>query len=129
MSGQKRRTNIAALLGRWGQRVLIIDWDLEAPGLERFFGPRVRGFRTNTPGLVDMIGAFSQKQELDWHTCLLKAAIPQGKSIDILHAGQADEGYVERLNSIDWEKLFELGTLKVFCTVIVHIHFKNLDSF
>jgi len=26
--------NVAALLARWGRRVLIIDWDLEAPGIE-----------------------------------------------------------------------------------------------
>lgn len=31
--------NIAALLGRWGFRVLCVDWDLEAPGLEDFFKP------------------------------------------------------------------------------------------
>jgi len=28
--------NIAVLLARWGHRVLTIDWDLEAPGLERY---------------------------------------------------------------------------------------------
>ena len=49
--------NVAALLARWGQRVLVIDWDLEAPGLERFFGARVYGSRRDVPGLVDLIVA------------------------------------------------------------------------
>ena len=29
--------NIAALLAKWGKRVLLVDWDLEAPGIEHFF--------------------------------------------------------------------------------------------
>src|SRR5512134_20337 len=29
--------NVAALLAKWGRRVLVVDWDLEAPGLERYF--------------------------------------------------------------------------------------------
>ena len=29
--------NVATLLSKWGKRVLMIDWDLEAPGLENFF--------------------------------------------------------------------------------------------
>ena len=29
--------NIAALIAKWGKQVLIIDWDLEAPGLENFY--------------------------------------------------------------------------------------------
>ena len=29
--------NIAVLLARLGKDVLVIDWDLEAPGLEKFF--------------------------------------------------------------------------------------------
>lgn len=37
--------NIAALLGKWGYRVLCIDWDLEAPGLHQYFstflGPKL----------------------------------------------------------------------------------------
>lgn len=29
--------NVAALLARDGKRVLVVDWDLEAPGLEKYF--------------------------------------------------------------------------------------------
>ena len=31
--------NVAALLARWGYKVLCIDWDLEAPGLPEYFRP------------------------------------------------------------------------------------------
>jgi MinD-like ATPase involved in chromosome partitioning or flagellar assembly len=33
--------NMAVILTRWGKRVLIVDWDLEAPGLEYFFCNRI----------------------------------------------------------------------------------------
>lgn len=29
--------NVAVLLGKWGYKVLIVDWDLDAPGLEYFY--------------------------------------------------------------------------------------------
>ena len=27
--------NVATLLSQWGYRILMVDWDLEAPGLDR----------------------------------------------------------------------------------------------
>src|SRR5882724_3937262 len=35
--------NIAVLLARRGKRVLLMDWDLEAPGLHRYFKPHLPG--------------------------------------------------------------------------------------
>ncbi|PJF38834.1 MAG: hypothetical protein CUN54_10000, partial [Phototrophicales bacterium] len=29
--------NVAVLLAQWGYKTLIIDWDLEAPGLENYY--------------------------------------------------------------------------------------------
>jgi len=29
--------NVAIMLARWGYNILVIDWDLEAPGLDSFF--------------------------------------------------------------------------------------------
>ena len=50
--------NAGALLAKSGQRVLMVDWDLEAPGLERFFGSgslSLSRTREETPGVVDLI--------------------------------------------------------------------------
>lgn len=30
--------NIGALLSKWGYKVLCVDWDLESPGLSKYFG-------------------------------------------------------------------------------------------
>ncbi len=55
--------NIAELFYQAGLKVLIIDWDLEAPGLERFF-PFKHETVTDHLGLMDMLlvlpGASSQ---------------------------------------------------------------------
>ncbi|MCP4219822.1 MAG: ParA family protein, partial [bacterium] len=42
--------NIAELFYRDGKKVLMIDWDLEAPGLERFFFKDES--KSNNPGLL-----------------------------------------------------------------------------
>ncbi|HEX6625791.1 MAG TPA: pentapeptide repeat-containing protein, partial [Pyrinomonadaceae bacterium] len=50
--------NTAALLARWGYRTLIVDWDLEAPGLENFY--REYSSLQSVPdekGVVDIISA------------------------------------------------------------------------
>ena len=51
--------NVAFLLAQHGHRVLAIDWDLEAPGLERYFEEfktEIRGF-----GLLRMLDEASDK--------------------------------------------------------------------
>ena len=53
--------NVAVLLGESGSssnNVLAVDWDLEAPGLHRYFASRCEGFSDEhklTPASIDMI--------------------------------------------------------------------------
>ena len=45
--------NVACVLARdYGKRVLLVDWDLEAPGLHRFFGLESESLG---PGLMDIL--------------------------------------------------------------------------
>jgi CobQ/CobB/MinD/ParA family nucleotide binding protein len=41
--------NIGTLLYQAGFRVLLVDWDLEAPGLERYFGAQIRKAKPDAP--------------------------------------------------------------------------------
>src|SRR5271166_4838811 len=89
--------NVAALLAGWGKKVLVVDWDLEAPGLEKFFvRPGVRLVR-DTPGLVDLISGSSPGEQLNWRSGLLGAPIPHGQEIALLHAGRNEPQYLDRL--------------------------------
>lgn len=103
--------NVAAWLSRWGQRVLIVDWDLEAPGIEKYFKPWLRGSTDRTAGIVDIVGAFKSGDELSWNTCLLHADPPKAKQIDIISAGRDDAEYVTRLRALNWEQLFSTKSL------------------
>src|SRR5580692_2074227 len=66
--------NVAALLTKWGYSVLVVDWDLEAPGLERFFGsvrPDIGNVRATRPGIVDLMQARKNGGSLAWRDCLI----------------------------------------------------------
>ena len=47
--------NVAWILAANGKRVLIADWDLESPGLHRFFQPFMETGVADRPGIIDFI--------------------------------------------------------------------------
>src|SRR3989442_11330854 len=52
--------NIGWILASNGKRVLVIDWDLEAPGLHRYFHPFLRDKELAlTEGVIDFVVDFS----------------------------------------------------------------------
>ena len=108
--------NVAALLSRWGMRVLVIDWDLEAPGIECFFesvSEDIKSKRKHQSGVVEMIGSFESSDTLQWREAILHVQImPDSEPIHIMTAGRSDGSYITRLQAIDWDNLFskkELG--------------------
>jgi TIR domain/CobQ/CobB/MinD/ParA nucleotide binding domain len=103
--------NVAALLSKWGQRVLITDWDLEAPGIEKFFDKWMLESAGPKDGIVDLIGAYSSGSPVDWRSCVAKARPQGGQEIHIITAGKQDGRYVSRLRALGWEKLFEENRL------------------
>ncbi|MEU6709364.1 FxSxx-COOH system tetratricopeptide repeat protein [Streptomyces wuyuanensis] len=53
--------NTAWILASSGKRVLVVDWDLDAPGLDRFLHPFLdRDVLLTTPGIIDLVTRFSQ---------------------------------------------------------------------
>jgi cellulose biosynthesis protein BcsQ len=103
--------NVAALLAKWGRYVLVVDWDLEASGIERFFletTPGLAELRRSTPGVVDLIRAKAEGHGIEWEECLL-AAYPFGAGaggVFIITAGRSDEGYTQRMQGLDFARLF-----------------------
>jgi cellulose biosynthesis protein BcsQ len=108
--------NAGALLAKSGQRVLMVDWDLEAPGLERFFRSASLSLsrtREETPGVVDLIWSVTGGTRLSWRDCLIDI-IPQTRTLwgalSLITAGKLGElegdDYVQRLRKLDWAQLF-----------------------
>jgi MinD-like ATPase involved in chromosome partitioning or flagellar assembly/tetratricopeptide (TPR) repeat protein len=51
--------NVAWILAANGNRVLIADWDLESPGLHRFFQPFMEAQVSDRPGIIDFIRRYA----------------------------------------------------------------------
>ena len=111
--------------------VLVVDWDLEAPGLHRFFPPRLRGDTSamdlgldDQPGLIDVFIALAaalpeaepaNEEEAERAAAQAIAALPLARYITatevpgvlLMRAGRDDDGlYSRRVNTFDWEALF-----------------------
>ena len=53
--------NVAWILASVGRRVLVIDWDLEAPGLHHYFRPFLSDpDLERTPGMIDFFAEFAE---------------------------------------------------------------------
>ena len=58
--------NVAWLFAANGRRVLMIDWDLEVPGLHRYFHPFLNDpTPTQSRGLVDLLLDYVNLQQTD----------------------------------------------------------------
>ena len=110
--------NVAVLLAKWGKRVLVVDWDLEAPGIERYFKAdgnndiRSSIRLSNTPkekyGIVDLVLDRISKNSLKWHDCVINAEIyDKAPSLSIITAGKQTSKYPESVQNLNWNELFE----------------------
>ena len=99
--------NVGAVMATEGHRVLLVDWDLEAPGLEAYFSKsaQLTGDPARTPGVVDLIEGHAAGKPLQWKQCLLHAKI-LGHPLDILIAGRKNDEYRQRVQRLNWETLF-----------------------
>jgi cellulose biosynthesis protein BcsQ/tetratricopeptide (TPR) repeat protein len=102
--------NIAILLARAGKKVLAVDFDLEAPGLMRFFQefePRLDG----RAGLLDMLTAQSQRppgEPVNWRDYVIPVSFAGG-SISLMTSGKPDSGYAARVLEFTWNELYKQG--------------------
>jgi len=111
--------NCATLLAKWGHKVLIVDWDLEAPGLERFFskvpGINVSMTRTLKPGMIDLIEACGRNTLFSWRDCTIEIPIANGSSkLDLITAGRSGSDYSAKLHALDFPRLFSESNLGTY---------------
>src|SRR5262245_42502168 len=128
--------NVACLLARkqaGGKGVLMVDWDLEAPGLHRFFHDRLTrhlGHYGNVESALDkqlgLIDLFYELNEaiIDFETGLeeptdeMESELRQAvrledyivetdiPSLSLMKAGRFDGEYPKRINAFSWEELY-----------------------
>ncbi len=114
--------NIAWILASAGLRVLMVDWDLESPGLHRFFEPFLddETIAGNT-GVIDMIKAYewavtrgpvddeslAEHARVGPHVVSVDWDFPSGGGLDILSAGRQDRNYSASVASMDWDNFYD----------------------
>jgi FxsC-like protein len=122
--------NVAWILASSGKRVLVLDWDMEAPGLHRYFHPFLEDKeQTSSEGIIDFVIEFAAEalspsgpHEKDWYVPfanILRYASslnwkfePPGMSeptgtLDFVPAGRQGPDYATRVNSFNWQKFYE----------------------
>jgi MinD-like ATPase involved in chromosome partitioning or flagellar assembly len=115
--------NVAWILAANGARVLTVDWDLEAPGLSRFFHPFLdHNQLATTGGVVNMINDYLERAVEDathkhamesGHAAVSQQAIsldwefPGEGCIDFISAGRQNEDYSTILNGLNWDQFYQ----------------------
>ncbi len=117
--------NVADILSRRGLRVLMIDFDLEAPGLEQFFyrgteGEQRDAIRRQT-GLLDLLLAYKEAmsvaggaagfRDVERYIAAIYPRRPGGGRLDLMPAGQRLSPeqlarYALSLRSFDWQDFY-----------------------
>lgn len=117
--------NVAELMYRAGLKVLMVDWDLEAPGLERFYPSKIKRV-LDSPGIIDMLLDYKDKASRykpDSGISLFPVHNVRDYLIDmypetydsgglwLLPAGRRDENhffeYANRIKSFDWQDFYQ----------------------
>ncbi|WP_095934110.1 FxSxx-COOH system tetratricopeptide repeat protein [Streptomyces sp. Tue6028] len=120
--------NTAWILAANGKRVLAVDWDLEAPGLHRFFHPFLDlSALAATTGVIDIINEYAwasttgTQRTGPWHLDYARVEphaisltperlglrFQEGGSLDFLSAGRQDRSYSATVSSFEWDNFYE----------------------
>ncbi|TDC96980.1 FxSxx-COOH system tetratricopeptide repeat protein [Actinomadura sp. 7K507] len=115
--------NVAWILAAAGQKVLVIDWDLESPGLHKYYHPFLdQDILTSTPGVIDMLDEYSwatttkhEDDRRDWHreyARVLRHAVtldwefPGDGTLDFISAGRQNRNYSSLTRTLDWDNFY-----------------------
>lgn len=111
--------NVAWALATNGEKVLTIDWDLEAPGLHRYFHPFLRDpSQSQSPGLMDHVWRYirqlTEGDEQDGAPGMSPADLVQELQLPfdgpgLLHfigAGTQDDHYSDKVGGLDWATFY-----------------------
>ena len=107
--------NISLLLAQWGKKILIVDWDLEAPGLEHYFKDFIDPASVaDRQGVLDLLHAASENDPRHdaetWQSHVMPIPLLnyEGK-LDFIGSGRRGYDYFTRLLSLDVNSLYTEG--------------------
>src|SRR4051812_29367909 len=112
--------NVAWILAANGKRVLVADWDLDSPGLHRYFKPFIRPDQlAAASGVIDMVRQYEWATTSDeprgpgWHKEYAKVQphafslewnhFPGNGGIDFMAVGKQNHDYAQSPNAMNWD--------------------------
>ena len=139
--------NVACILARSNpkEKILMMDWDLEAPGLHRFFfneksldinqnnESKITDNFTDSPGLIDLflqltkeVNKLHEGDDAELYKLLREVNLEEYlvptvlDNLMMLKAGRIDEKYSDDVNSFSWQKLYEKAPslIRLFAQVL-----------
>ena len=99
--------NAAVELANTGRRVLVVDFDLEAPGLDSF---DILHSETQVPGIVDFVSEYiasGQAPEVAHFISKSPSIGEKGGGLWIMPSGAHHKSYATNFSQIDWGALYE----------------------
>lgn len=117
--------NVAWILAANGHRVLVADWDLESPGLHRFFHPFLAESAVReASGIIDLIRDYEwaaakaaspdrvdqligEHARVQLHALSLNWIFPAGGGLDFLSPGRQNRDYAVTLGALAWDDFYE----------------------
>nr|WP_329338966.1 FxSxx-COOH system tetratricopeptide repeat protein [Streptomyces sp. NBC_00663] len=115
--------NAAWIMASQGKSVLVVDWDLEAPGLHLYYGAYLPvADLSHGSGVLDMFSAFAdaattgaeipedlralhaEHTNFDRYRVRLDHRFPKGGELHYIGPGRMDDNYANRLHEFDWGK-------------------------
>jgi hypothetical protein len=97
--------NVAVILAEFGFKVLAIDWDIEAPGLEHYFDGRAARAKA---GVVDFLKDCAEGRKRSWQAYAAPVELGRKKGELWLMPAQGSGGfnYAEVVQDLDWDALY-----------------------
>jgi cellulose biosynthesis protein BcsQ len=98
--------NIGVLLAQRDLKTLLVDWDLEAPGLSNYF--KNLDHSGNSTGLFDLLLVAHDRNEqiANWRDYASDVHMENGCNLSIITSGLHDEEYATKLARLNWTDFF-----------------------
>ncbi len=115
--------NVAWIMATAGKKVLAVDWDLESPGLHKFFQPFLdQDVVAATPGVIELLTDYAwaatnrhDAAQANWHleyarilphAVSLEWRFPGEGTLDFVSAGRQNRDYSSLITSMDWDNFY-----------------------
>jgi cellulose biosynthesis protein BcsQ len=102
--------NIACLLALRGLSVLIVDFDLEAPGIDKYFQdlPAQESPNGGLLNLLQNIRDDKHAAQLAWKSYLTEIEIADGRTLSLMKANDGSDEVISSLADFSWSEFFEV---------------------